>query len=146
MIPPELIVIESEHWIVNHRTGSTYPGYLMIVSRLQVSEVSELSLEALQEMGKVLSDVELAIKAVYKPYKVLMSKLGFSKGFNCHFHVVPVHEWVLNEIEAHPNYSYKPDGNDVMLFVNREYCENQCINKSIQVALKEVSSIVQCIS
>ena len=118
----------------------------MIASKQQASEVSELSLGALQEMGKVLSEVELAIKTVYKPYKVLMSKLGFSKGFNCHFHVVPVHEWVLNEIEEHPNYSYEPDGNDVMLYVNREYCENQCINKSMQVALKEVSNIVQCIS
>lgn len=146
MIPAEFIVFERKHWVVNYRMGSTYPGYLMVASRQSVSDISELETPALEEMGKVLADVERAIRVVYNPYKVLVGKLGFTKGFNCHFHVVPVHAWVLEEIKLNTRYADEPDGNDVMLYVNREYCENQCPDKSNRVARNEISIITQYFS
>ncbi|MDG9666801.1 hypothetical protein ONV78_03560 [Hahella sp. CR1] len=137
MIAKQYIVLEAQHWVVNHRMGATYPGYLMAASRYDVTDLSELETDALSELGIVLARMERTLKQIYQPYKVLISKLGFSPGFNCHFHIVPVHAWVLREIERHPDYANEPDGNDVMLYVNRVYGENQCPEAAARVALAE---------
>ncbi|OZG70279.1 hypothetical protein BTA51_27100 [Hahella sp. CCB-MM4] len=133
--------MEREHWVVNHRVGSIYPGYLMVASRQRVSDIWELNQESLAQLGPVLAEVERSVRLVYQPYKVLVCKLGFSKGFDCHFHVIPVHDWVLSEIASHHYYSNEPDGNDVMLYINREYCENQCLEKSSRIALNAAAEI-----
>ncbi len=126
MIPTEYVVYETEHWIVNHRMNSTYAGYLMIASKSEVSELSDLCPESLSSLGVVLADVERLLQRAYTPEKIIISKLGFSKGFNCHFHAVPVSKKVINEVRKRSSYMFnEPDGNDIMLFINREYCENQ---------------------
>lgn len=73
MIPKDMIITEMRHWIVNHRIGSTYPGYLMVASRQPANDVSELDAEASAEMWLVLADVERSLIATYKPYKVLVA-------------------------------------------------------------------------
>ena len=126
MIPAELVIYENEYWIVNHRVDSAYAGYLMVTSKSEASELTDLCSGALEALGLVLTRVEKLLQVTFSPYKVVFSKLGFSKGFNCHFHAVPVKESVFDKIRKHHNYTNdEPDGLDVMLFINREYCENQ---------------------
>ncbi len=126
MISPEFVIFEDEHWIVNHRIDSAYAGYLMVASKSKATELTDLCSDALQGLGLVLAKVQMLLNATFLPYKVVFSKLGFSKGFNCHFHAVPVSESVIEEVRQHYNYTdEEPDGLDVMLFINREYCENQ---------------------
>ncbi|EIZ0685683.1 hypothetical protein MNO16_000004 [Vibrio parahaemolyticus] len=126
MIPDEYLVFENEYWVVNHRMNSTYAGYLMVASKSESTELSDLCQKSLASLGLVLAEVEGLLQRTFSPQKVIFSKLGFSKGFNCHFHAVPVSENVIKEICQNSNFTFdKPDGNDVMLFINREYCENQ---------------------
>lgn len=142
MIPKELIVFENKHWIINHRENSAYPGYLMVASKERVSNLSSLCFEALQELGSVLAEVEKMLNASFQPIKVVFSKLGFSEGFGCHFHAVPVAREVLEKIRNHSDYTNEePDGLDVMLFINREYCEGQDKIEAKNIALESVAII-----
>lgn len=118
-------VFEGEHWLVGHRCDARYPGYLMVSSREQQSELHALSYGALLELGFVLQRTEQLLRAAYKPLKVLFYKLGFSAGYHCHFHVVPVTAVLLDEVARHPQYDNDPDGNDVILFLRRMYCERE---------------------
>ena len=120
---PKLTVYETQYWVVSHRRDSRYPGYLMVSSREEVSDISSLSDCALVELGRVLSRMEGLLKSVYSPYKVITAKLGFSPGFSCHFHMLPVSRDLIQEVTEHPEYSNEPDGTDTFLFANRTYCE-----------------------
>lgn len=117
------LIFEAEHWLVSHRSDSRYPGYLMVSSREQQTELHALSYGALLELGFVLQRTEQLLRAAYHPLKVLFYKLGFSTGFHCHFHAVPVTAALLDEVARHPQYDDAPDGNDVILFVSRVYAE-----------------------
>jgi len=95
----------------------------MVSSRHPKPDLYELPADALQELGLVLRETEILLRAVYAPFKVIFSKLGFTKGFSCHFHVAAVTESLLSEIAANHHFADEPDGNDVMLFLSRNYCE-----------------------
>ncbi len=124
------MIIQTKNWVVTHRNDSRYLGYLIISSIQCANELHQLNSEALNELGNVLGDIEKLLIIAYTPYKVMIAKLGFSKGFNCHFHLIPVTKMLLSEITAHPNYtSDEPDGNDALLFVSREYCEKPLSEK-----------------
>ncbi|MDR3447509.1 hypothetical protein [Dyella sp.] len=117
------LIYETAHWLVSHRRDARYPGYLMISSRSRCADLYELDKESLEELGPVLKRTELLLRSTYSPHKVVFYKLGFSPGFNCHFHVAPITEALMEEIRAHPAYADEPDGNDAILFLSRIYCE-----------------------
>lgn len=116
-------IFETGHWRVSHRRDARYNGYLMVASVASASDLKDLGDEALAELGGVLRRTEQLLMRAYEPWKVIVYKLGFSAGFNLHFHVAPVTKALLAEIAAHPGYAAEPDGNDVILFLSREYCE-----------------------
>jgi len=116
-------IFEAEHWLVSHRQDARYPGYLMVSSREQKSDLCELDAGALQELGFVLKSTEQLLHSLYAPCKVIFYKLGFSGGFSFHFHVAPVTPELLAEIMAHAEFTDEPDGNDAILFLSRIYCE-----------------------
>jgi diadenosine tetraphosphate (Ap4A) HIT family hydrolase len=122
-------IFETDHWVVSHRRDARYPGYLMVSSREPRSDLCDLSLDALEELGPVLKRTEDLLRSAYDPFKVVFYKLGFSAGFSCHFHVAPVTQDLLAEIARHPNYADDPDGNDVILFLSRVYCERELTEK-----------------
>jgi len=119
----ELRVFSNAHWVVSHRRDARYDGYLIITSEESASEISDLSDEALSSLGLIMKSCERLLVKVYSPYKVVFYKLGFSPGFNVHFHVAPVSQALLAEIAHHPGYADGPDGNDAIMFLSREYCE-----------------------
>lgn len=116
-------IFQTEHWRVSHRRDARYAGYLMVSSIAPASGFSDLGEPALLAMGGVLRRAEQLLEQAFAPLKVIVYKLGFSPGFDLHFHVVAVNRPLLAEITDHPGYADEPDGNDVILFLSREYCE-----------------------
>ncbi|WP_122845104.1 HIT family protein, partial [Pseudomonas viridiflava] len=93
---------ETGHWRVSHRRDARYNGDLMVASVASASDLTDVADEALAELGGVLRRTEQLLMRAYEPWKVIVYKLGFSAGFNLHFHVVPVTKALLAEIAAHP--------------------------------------------
>lgn len=111
----------------------------MVSSREDQSDLSDVSDATLLELGLVLKRTETLLRKAYSPFKVVFYKLGFSPGFSCHFHVAPVTSELIDEVARHPNYSDDPDGNDVILFLSRVYCERElseveCVEQSATIA------------
>lgn len=136
-----LIVLRKEYWTVNHRLGSVYPGYLMIQAKEPEFALAKLSEGALAELGTVFAEVEALLTETFEPRRVMFTKLGFSPGYPCHFHALPVHEWVFKEMLDDPKWASEPDGGDVFLYVNRLYCESQEMSKAEKVALDAIARI-----
>ena len=141
----EFIIFQTLNWIVSHRKDSRYPGYLIISSVESSDELHKLSYNALQEIGNILADTEKLLQIAYSPYKIIFAKLGFSTGYNCHFHAIPVFNSILHEITDHTNYTNEtPDGKDVMLFISREYCEKALSNEeklNIQITNQNLKNL-----
>lgn len=117
------LIFDNPHWTVTHRRDSRYPGYLIVSTRGEQRDLHELTTTELQELGPVLRQVEILLRRAYSPFKVIYGKAGFSPGFACHFHALPVTDALLAEIAASPDFSDEPDGSDTMLYVNRIHCE-----------------------
>lgn len=134
----ELKVFDTEHWLISHRRDARYPGYLMVSSKEQAAEMSEVSEAALSTLGLVLRDTERLLTKAYAPCKVAFYKLGFSRGFSVHFHVAPVTAQLIREISEHSAYSNEPDGNDTILFLSREYCERPLTEQELEAQASTV--------
>jgi diadenosine tetraphosphate (Ap4A) HIT family hydrolase len=127
-----LSVFENAHWKVSHRRDARYDGYLVISSTRTASDLGDLDDDALSSLGPVMKTVERLLQKTYHPHKVIFYKLGFSPGFNLHFHAAPVSESLLAEISRHRDYSTEPDGNDVIMFLSREYCERPLTDTELE--------------
>lgn len=136
-----LTIFETPNWVVTHRKDSRYSGALIIASKNSVSEISALSDISLSELGTVLARAEKLLISYFNPYRVVTAKLGFSTGYSCHFHMLPVSMDLLNEIITHPNYTNEPDGNDCLLFASREYGERDLTEDELEVQLEVVKSL-----
>ncbi|UTH76195.1 hypothetical protein [Chromobacterium sp. IIBBL 290-4] len=119
----ELRIFEMAHWQATHRRDARFPGYLILSAKERAADLPALSMAALQELGAALARAETILQRAYEPYKVVFYKLGFTSGLNCHFHVAPITQSLLDEIIADPGYANEPDGNDAILFLSRVYCE-----------------------
>lgn len=140
----DLTIFNTNHWLISHRRNCIYPGYLMISSLEKVNDIHQLSVNALQEIGYVLRKTEELLMSAYTPYKVIIAKLGFSQGFSCHFHMLPISNNLLQKITAksHTNSTNnEPDGVDALLFINREYCEKKLTKQEDKFLLKTVKSL-----
>jgi diadenosine tetraphosphate (Ap4A) HIT family hydrolase len=137
----ELCIFESDFWMISHRKDSRYQGYLIVSSKSEASEISELCIGSLQEIGHVLSRTEKLLFEVFSPYKVIVAKLGFSKGFSCHFHCIPATNEFMKEIANHSGYTSEPDGNDALLYASREYCERELTIEEKMAMEKTVSQL-----
>ena len=49
--PAHLVILETEHWRINHRVDSALPGYLMLGARLPMSDLAAMPEEALIQLG-----------------------------------------------------------------------------------------------
>lgn len=134
----DLTIFETEFWKVTHRKDSRFPGYLMASSKSKSSSISDLCTGTLTEMGSVLAKVESLLISSYHPFRVITAKMGFSAGYSCHFHIIPVTQQLLEEVIANPRYSKDPDGNDVLLFTSREYCERDLSLEEHSLQIKAV--------
>lgn len=137
VIPRHLIVKETENWLVNHRVDSALPGYLMVSSKTEASDLSQLSLSALTEMGPLLASTQRAIMDSLRPEHIYVGRYGHQPGHSLHFHFIPIYSWVKAAFSADARYGilktfYSPggqnsefDGAELTLFVWREFCESR---------------------
>jgi len=140
--PPEhLIVHETDYWIVNHRVNSVLPGYFMVGSKTDTNDLSDLSKEALSELGSHLAKLQHIITELLSPPHFYVGRYGHMKGHAIHFHVIPVYDWVARAFDSDERYRvlrqfYTPrvyengsnspfDGAEMTLFIWREFCESR---------------------
>ncbi len=135
--PPEhLIVKQTEHWTVNHRTDSELAGYLMVGARLDTNRLFDLPPDAFAELGPLLAWVEKAVADLFHPEHIYMGRYGHQKGHSIHFHVIPVYSWVKAAFTSDSKYGvlksfHTPgasnseyDGAELTLYGWREFCES----------------------
>lgn len=135
--PTELVVGETEHWIINHRVGARLPGYLMIGSRAATTNLSEIAPEGLRELGVLMALAQQALRELFAPEQIYLGRYGHMAGHSIHFHVIPIHACVKRAFLADARYrvldSFNTpgversdvDGAEMTLFVWRELCESK---------------------
>ncbi|MDR9781462.1 HIT family protein [Rhizobium redzepovicii] len=132
-IPLQFHVAETTGWLVKHRMNSALPGYLMISSKTDTTDLSDLSEKALGEFGPLLARTQKALKQDLNAQRVYIGRYGHSAGYPIHFHVIPIYDWVeelfkdgryrLLENFAEGRGETAADGAELTLFVWREFCE-----------------------
>jgi diadenosine tetraphosphate (Ap4A) HIT family hydrolase len=133
-IPRRFHVIETEHWLINHRMTSALPGYLMIGSKQNVDDLADLCPAALAEVGPLLALVQKFLGERLGAVRVYISRFGHTPGFPLHFHAIPIYDWIERAFPQDARYramdalreaafGAAPDGADLILFVTREFCE-----------------------
>ena len=135
--PKHLVILQTEHWVLNHRVNSTLPGYLMLGARAPTNDLSMMRLEALAELGTLLARAQKALNAILKPEHLYIGRYGHMVGHALHFHIIPICGWVKQSFFGDPRYRvlqtfYQPcgdaddetDGAELTLYVWREFCEN----------------------
>lgn len=73
-IPQHFHVAETAGWLVNHRINSALPGYLMISSKTDTNDLSDLSEDALVEFGPLLARAQSALKQQLKAQRVYIGR------------------------------------------------------------------------
>lgn len=133
-IPPQFHVSETPGWLVNHRINSALPGYLVVSSRSFTNDLSELSAEALGELGPLLAKAQTALGTMLGAKRVYIGRYGHTPGYPIHFHIIPVYDWVeslfwqderyrLRQTFAEGTGETLTDGAELTFFIWREFCE-----------------------
>jgi diadenosine tetraphosphate (Ap4A) HIT family hydrolase len=132
----DLMILQTEDWVINHRVDSALPGYLILATRMPTNELCLLDPRALAELGKLLAKAQLALNAILNPEHLYIGRYGHMAGHALHFHVIPVCGWVKQSFFRDPRYralqalSEHPavdetDGAELTLFIWREFCERR---------------------
>lgn len=133
-IPEHCHNFESSGWVVSHRMNSTLPGYLMISSKVDAQDLSELSETALSELGPLLAVAQRVLKHELLAQWVYIGRYGHTPACPIHFHVIPIYDWVADLFWKDHRYrlletftdgasNSLTDGAELTLFVWREFCE-----------------------
>jgi diadenosine tetraphosphate (Ap4A) HIT family hydrolase len=85
---PETLIREYNHWFVLLREPQATLGSLVLCAKSEATEFSARSMEAHTEMGKVVGEIEDALKAAFAYEKINYLMLMMVDP-NVHFHVIP---------------------------------------------------------
>lgn len=135
-ISDDLIVFKTKYWVVNHRKDSKISGYLIMQPLSGSTDCSNLSMEALNEMGSIIAHTESIIKKLFNPQYIYISKYGHTPNTPFHFHFIPVYQWVVDlfwsdnryrELSkfGEPQLKHLTDGAELTFFIWREFCEKE---------------------
>ena len=100
---PGGVILETEHWHVDHTVGSLGLGTLVVKPRRHVVGVGDLYTEEAAELGPILRRVAAAVAQVASPsqvYVCMWSHQDRQPG-HVHFVVQPVSQAQMEEHEAH---------------------------------------------
>jgi diadenosine tetraphosphate (Ap4A) HIT family hydrolase len=139
--PPEnLIITQTDDWVLNHRADAALPGYLMLGAKAPTHRLAAMSQRALSQLGQLMAAAQDALEAVLAPKQLYIGRYGHGAGHSLHFHIVPVCDWVIRGFFADPRYQpleslQTPgyggtdgadwaDGADLTLYIWREFCES----------------------
>lgn len=122
---------------MNHRSDTTYPGYLMIGAKDPgAALLFDLSTKAQSELGLLLAQSSRLLQECFGARRVYDGRYGHTPGHSVHYHVIPVYEWTVSAYLGDDRYRvlqqfYGPDlsspedfdGADMMLFIWRSFAE-----------------------
>jgi diadenosine tetraphosphate (Ap4A) HIT family hydrolase len=132
----ELVILQTEDWLLNHRVDTVLPGYLMLGARMPTNELSLLPERALAGLGTLLASAQRALTAILDPEHLYIGRYGHTAGHALHFHIIPVCRWVKESFFRDPRYRVlqglsgrstadETDGAELTLYVWREFCESR---------------------
>jgi diadenosine tetraphosphate (Ap4A) HIT family hydrolase len=132
----DLVVLQTDDWVISHRADCALPGYLMVGARTSTSELFQLPPRALSELGTLLASAQLALNKILNPEHLYIGRYGHMAGYSIHFHVIPVCRWVKQTFFMDPRYRIlqqlsdtscpgETDGAELTLFIWREFCESR---------------------
>jgi diadenosine tetraphosphate (Ap4A) HIT family hydrolase len=151
--PKHLVILQTEHWVLNHRVDSALPGYLMLGARMPTNDLYRMRPQALAELGPLLAETQKALDEILKPRHFYIGRYGHMAGHALHFHIIPVCEWVRRSFFGDPRYRVladlsrhsatagatdETDGAELTLYIWREFCENPVPAKVFGPTVDEV--------
>lgn len=149
-IAPHFIIHETDHWVINHHLASALPGYLMLGTKLRTTSLTELSADALAELGGLLAKTQNIIEQQLLPKRLYIGRFGHEPGLPIHFHFIPVYHWVeelfWNDARYRllENFAYaehalsSTDGAELTLFIWREFGESPTPPKTQGLTVQDV--------
>jgi diadenosine tetraphosphate (Ap4A) HIT family hydrolase len=80
----------TDHWDLVHAFNSSLLGWLVLVTRRHIEALDELTAEEAQNLGRLLRDVSITLKAEVGCQKTYVMQFAEQKGYgHVHFHIVP---------------------------------------------------------
>lgn len=151
-IDPAMVLLETPHWIVNHASTATLPGYVVVGARSGDSLMA-LAPQALADLGPLLARVQSAIETTLRPERVYVGRFGHSPGWPVHFHVVPVYAWLREALATDARYDHLRghhghadcghDGADILLYVFREWTTGEGRGATPPAGTPSVGEIIE---
>ncbi|MEV0094127.1 HIT family protein [Streptomyces sp. NPDC050738] len=90
VLPPRELIGSDAHWRVAHATGTSLPGWLVLVPRRHVTAVHELTDAEAGSLGLWQVRLSRALRAVTGCAKTYVVQFAEQEGYaHVHFHVVP---------------------------------------------------------
>lgn len=151
--PDDLVVLRTDHWLVNQCVDVAIPGYLIVGATDPAADrVSRLTPAAQAELGPLLARVHRAIEAELDPRIIYCVKWGHGAGHPVHFHVIPVFPWMEEALHRDERYralqafhgedtwdlAEDYDGTEMCLFVRRESAEKAAAEDLAAAGREEV--------
>lgn len=88
---PETLVADYDHWVVLLRPVQPTLGSLVLAAKGDAEAFSDLDPAAFAEMGRVIADIETALR-VAVDYQKINYLMLMMVDRNVHFHVIPRYE------------------------------------------------------
>lgn len=89
-LPPRERVAHDRHWRVAHATGTSLPGWLVLLPRRHLTAVHELTDAEAAGLGTWQVRLSRALRAVTGCDKTYVVQFAEAEGFaHVHFHIVP---------------------------------------------------------
>ncbi|MGW0230928.1 HIT family protein [Actinopolymorpha singaporensis] len=85
---PGGVIHQTDHWVVNHVVGPLNLGTLVVAPRRHMVAVAELSVEAAEELGRVLRDASRMVEALCEPEQVYVCQWSHGEPARKHLHFV----------------------------------------------------------
>jgi diadenosine tetraphosphate (Ap4A) HIT family hydrolase len=101
-VGPGGIIVETDHWLVDHTIGSLGVGTLIVKPKRHVVHVADLTPAEAAELDPLLREVSAAVTHVAKPDQVYVSLWSHAGGRPGHIHFVvqPVTRAAMEELGA----------------------------------------------
>jgi diadenosine tetraphosphate (Ap4A) HIT family hydrolase len=147
----EFLVYETAHWRINQRVDSPLPGYLMVGAKdPKAVDLTQLSTDALSEMGAVLSMATGALQTHLQPEHLYICRFGHDNGHTVHFHVIPIYQWVIEAYRrvsrdggTQVQYPDFIDGASLTLFVTEEFAHGRTPCEIVEPGIGAVIQVLR---
>ena len=84
----ELLIKEYKHWYLLLRSNQTTIGSMVLIEKNFHTKFSDISSESFAEFGKIIKEIELTLKTLFRYDKINYLML-MMRDKEVHFHVIP---------------------------------------------------------